>query len=189
MRALASQRGVSLALEIVPQSAEGAPYSGDPALLHRLVLNLLDNAVKFTHVGGAVHACVARHRDAYWIAVRDDGPGIPAAAQPHVFERFFRADASRTRVPREGGAAARDDDAIAPSGAGLGLSIARWIAEAHGGELGLAYSTPEGTEFVATLPIGGQRTPGDGISPAATGQTSLPPASSRPPVPSRTSAA
>jgi two-component system OmpR family sensor kinase len=184
MRALAAQRGVSLALEIVPHGAEGAPYSGDPALLHRLVLNLLDNAVKFTHAGGAVHVCMARHGDAYWIAVRDDGPGIPAVVQPHVFERFFRADASRTRVAPGGGAAA-DDDAIAPSGAGLGLSIARWIAEAHGGELGLAYSTPEGTEFVATLPIGGQPTVDGGTSRTATARTPLAPASSRQSLPPR----
>ena len=183
MRALAAERGVSLALEIVPQSADGAPYNGDPALLHRLVLNLLDNAVKFTHAGGAVHVCLARHGDAYSIAVRDDGPGIPAAVQPHVFERFFRADASRIRAPG-GNLAVSGELAIAPSGAGLGLSIARWIADAHVGELGLAYSTPEGTEFVATLPIGGQPTL-DGMSRVATGRSPLASASSRPSFPAR----
>ncbi|HMV49787.1 MAG TPA: HAMP domain-containing sensor histidine kinase, partial [Blastocatellia bacterium] len=67
---------------------------------------------------------------------------IPAQAQPHIFKRFYRADQSRTRVPNGKG----------HSGAGLGLSIAQWIAEAHGGSLTLQQSGPSGSSFRVLLP-------------------------------------
>jgi signal transduction histidine kinase len=76
------------------------------------------------------------------VAVADTGPGIPAEAQPHIFERFYRVDKSRSRGTEANG-----------SGAGLGLSIARWIAEAHGGHLDLHSSDHRGSVFVATLPV------------------------------------
>jgi two-component system OmpR family sensor kinase len=73
--------------------------------------------------------------------VLDQGPGIPAEAQAQIFERFFRVDRARSR-----------DGATETSGAGLGLAIARWIAEAHGGRLELVRSTDAGTHFQLVLP-------------------------------------
>jgi signal transduction histidine kinase len=105
-----------------------------------MVLNLLDNAIKHSPAGGTVRLSLQSEAAGYRIVVRDTGTGIPPAVQPHIFERFVRADAARTRGGR------RD-------GAGLGLAIARWVAEAHGGSLALVASGPHGTEFAATLPV------------------------------------
>jgi two-component system OmpR family sensor kinase len=71
--------------------------------------------------------------------VSDTGTGIPAEAQPHIFERFYRVDRARSRADGSGGA-------------GLGLPIAKWIAEAHGGKLRLARSDEHGSTFLVTLP-------------------------------------
>jgi signal transduction histidine kinase len=138
VRGVAQSRGVALTLQL-PQEA---PFTGDEALLHRLVLNLLDNAIKYSSAGGMVTLRLRVDDDRYRLEVADTGQGIPAEVQPHIFERFVRADTARLH------------DDTHTSGAGLGLSIARWIAEAHGGQLELARSTAEGTVFVLSLPIG-----------------------------------
>ena len=114
------------------------PIVADEELVQRLFLNLIENAVKFTPEEGVVTVRVTESGDAYAVRVTDNGPGIPAAEQPHVFERFFRSDRSRRRI----------------GGAGLGLSIAKWIAEVHGGTLQLERSEASGTTFVAILPGG-----------------------------------
>jgi two-component system OmpR family sensor kinase len=141
VRPLAEQRGVRV--ELLP--VVDAPFHGDADLLGRLLLNLLDNAIKFSVGGGTVSVALSRHDDArggrYEIRVVDDGPGIAPEVQERVFERFFRGDPARGRVePTE------------TSGAGLGLAIARRIAEAHGGTLQLVSSRPGRTEFCLSLP-------------------------------------
>lgn len=133
-RVLGERAGVHIEVAAAPE----APYVGDEHLLKRLVLNLLDNAVRHTPPGGVVRLMLTPHDQGYALTVSDNGAGIPAASQRHVFDRFFRADVR----------AARRDD----RGAGLGLSIARWIAEAHHGTLELLGSSPGGTAFRATLP-------------------------------------
>jgi len=140
IRPIADQRGVQVALHGIAE----APLHGDADLLGRLVLNLLDNAVKYSPHGGAVDVALARAGGAWTVRVTDHGPGIPPDAQARVFERFYRVDAARSRVEQS-----------ATSGAGLGLAIARRIAEAHGGTLVLAASAPGETTFIATLPSGG----------------------------------
>jgi len=75
----------------------------------------------------------------YTIGVSDGGPGIPPHVQPHIFERFYRGDAARSRE-------------VAYDGAGLGLALARWIAREHGGDVVLADSSESGSTFVITLP-------------------------------------
>jgi two-component system sensor histidine kinase MtrB len=75
----------------------------------------------------------------YSISISDGGPGIPPHVQPHIFERFYRGDAARTREQTY-------------DGAGLGLALARWIARVHGGDVTLAESSSAGTTFVITLP-------------------------------------
>jgi heavy metal sensor kinase len=131
---LASGKGVSVELSNLPESA----FRGDEDLLRQMVLNLVDNAVKFTPEGGRVRLGLARRGGEYLLSVSDTGPGIPDAARPHVFERFYRADRARSRAE--------------DGGAGLGLAIARWIAQAHDGDLELSASDPDGTTFVARLP-------------------------------------
>jgi len=119
------------------------PMRGNAELLRRMLLNLLDNAIKFTDAGGRVRLDSHRIGASYVINVTDSGRGIPFEAQEKIFDRFFRADAERGRTADRDGA----------GGAGLGLPIARWIARAHGGELRLLRSSAEGSIFEAILPI------------------------------------
>ncbi len=121
-----------------------APLEGDADQLGRLMLNLLHNAIKHSPEGGTVAISLARRGEGYEISVVDEGAGIPAEAQPRVFERFFRVDSARE--------ASAEGAASPTSGAGLGLSIARRIAELHGGTVVLAESRPGRTEFRVTLP-------------------------------------
>jgi signal transduction histidine kinase len=142
VRSVAEARGLRLELNQLVDS----PLNGDPDLLGRVVLNLLDNAIKYSSPGGSIAVRVARDDVGYAVSVVDDGPGIPPAAQPHIFERFFRVDAARSRADSSG--------EIATSGAGLGLAIARRIAEVHGGSLTLVASRRGHTEFRLVLPAG-----------------------------------
>ena len=115
------------------------PFRGDASLLRRLLLNLLDNAIKYTPSGGAVHVRVAREADHYVVSVSDTGAGVPLEARDRLFDRFYRASRAR-----EAG------DQV--QGAGLGLAIARWIAEAHGGRLELSDTGKGGSTFELALP-------------------------------------
>ena len=135
---LAGRKGVGIELEPATETS----YRGDEGLLRQMFLNLLDNAIKFTPAGGVVRVSLAQRDSTCEVTVNDDGTGIPEEAQGRIFERFYRVDQSRTRAesPSEGGA-------------GLGLSIARWIAEAHDGRLELRHSDESGSSFVATLPL------------------------------------
>ncbi|MEO7216865.1 MAG: ATP-binding protein [Gemmatimonadaceae bacterium] len=140
LRALAERSGVI----ILPVLDEDASFNGDDGMLRRLVTNLLDNAVKYSGSGSTITVTLSEAPDAYSISIRDSGAGIPPEAQPHLFERFFRADVARSRAASGSGSMG--------GGAGLGLAIAQWVAEAHGGRLTLASSSPAGTEFVLWLP-------------------------------------
>ena len=119
---------------------EPTTVSGDPDRLRQLLVNLLDNAVKYTPAGGRIGLRLARDGATAVLAVSDTGAGIPPEHLPHVFERFYRADAGRSRDP---------------GGTGLGLPIARWIAEQHAGSIELTSHPGEGTTAVVRLPIGG----------------------------------
>src|SRR5262245_34411798 len=135
---LASRKGV--AMEYAP--APEAPFHGDEGLLRQMILNLLDNAIKHTPSGGSVRLSLEQHDSKYAITVADTGSGVPAESQPHIFRRFYRADKARSR------SGALDD-----GGAGLGLSIAQWIAEAHDGRVELARSDESGSAFIASFPL------------------------------------
>ncbi len=137
VRHLAERDGVTI---VVSDLAE-APVMGDADLLGRVVLNLLDNAIKHSPPGGTIHVGVSRAGASFQVTVLDQGSGIPPESRSRVFERFFRADESRTR-----------DDGAHVAGAGLGLAIARRIAEIHGGALDLVDSRPGHTEFRFQLP-------------------------------------
>ncbi len=142
-----SARTLALAKKItltVAPTAE-SPIHADETLVRRMILNLLDNAIKYTPEGGQVTISCSRSGDQYALQVTDTGGGIPAELQPRIFERFVRADKARSRAETDGG------------GAGLGLSIARWIAEAHHGRLELTRSDATGSTFTAYLPIAAPR--------------------------------
>jgi heavy metal sensor kinase len=134
-RTLALAKNISLNFEGAPES----PLHADESLVRRMILNLLDNAIKYTPAGGRVTVSCRRSGDEYALSIKDTGSGIPAELQPRIFERFFRVDKARSRSESDGGA-------------GLGLSISRWIAEAHHGRLELTGSDSTGSTFTAYLP-------------------------------------
>jgi signal transduction histidine kinase len=116
--------------------------SGDEASLWTLVRNLLDNAVRYTEPGGHVRLTTRAETDEDgrpWavLSVEDDGPGIPAADQERVFERFYRVDKDRSRQS---------------GGTGLGLSIVRHVAEYHGGRVELESTPGVGSSFTVRIP-------------------------------------
>lgn len=134
-RTVAADRGITLTW----QTPIEAPFRGDAALLRRLLLNLLDNASRHTPEKGTVQVALADDDEQYRITVSDSGPGIPEADIHLIFERFFRGGGSTDgNSPRDG--------------AGLGLPIARWVAEAHGGRLDLLQTGPAGTTFLLSFP-------------------------------------
>jgi len=135
-RSLAASKNITLTSAITSD----LPFCGDEALLGRMLLNLLDNAIKYSPPASAVNLSCQREADRYVISVSDNGSGIPSELQPRIFERFFRADKARSRAEGETG------------GAGLGLAIARWIADAHHGRLELTRSDSSGSTFTAILP-------------------------------------
>ena len=112
--------------------------AGDSGWLERIILNLLDNAIKFTPAGGHVHVSLARNSHGATLGVRDDGKGIPAEALPYIFERFYRADPSRSNQV---------------DGAGLGLSLVKWAVDQHQGTIRVDSVPEEGTQVIVTLPV------------------------------------
>ena len=140
MRSLAESRGIT----IDGEASIEAPYIGDEQLLQRLIANLLDNAIKYSPRNGRVEVRFQRVEDTYALCVSNIGSGIPAEARAHVFDRFFRADSARTAV-------VGDHQRI--TGSGLGLPIARWIAERHGGTLDLTDASDDRTTFTLRLPL------------------------------------
>jgi heavy metal sensor kinase len=135
-RVLASAKQVAIEAETIPS----AGFTGDEDLLRRLFVNLLDNAVRYAPAGSSVRIDLRKSSTGYDLSISDSGPGIPEHAQPHIFERFYRGDASRARGTQPDG------------GAGLGLALARWIANVHGGDVTLARSSEHGTTFAVFLP-------------------------------------
>jgi heavy metal sensor kinase len=133
VRPAAQQRDVELALTPGP----AVNLCADEDLLLQLLLNLLDNAIKYTPSGGRVTAGWSTDDSRVELWVRDRGAGIAPEHLPHIFDRFYRADKARSR---------------AEGGVGLGLSICRWIAEAHGGSISVESAPRQGSTFTARLP-------------------------------------
>ena len=112
---------------------------GDRDRLKQVLLNLVANAIQYTPTGGEVYLSLSKIAGQSRLIVRDTGPGIPAEDLPHIFDRFYRAEKSRTRSKA--------------SGFGLGLSIAKWIIEQHGGQIKVESKEGEGTTFVIWLNV------------------------------------
>jgi heavy metal sensor kinase len=134
---LAQKKNISLDFS----SGAEMPYSGDESLLRRLFLNLLDNAIKYNHEGGTVSVVCLKNAESYTVEIIDSGAGIPIAEQTNIFDRFYRLDKARSRV-----------EETETSGAGLGLSIARWITEIHRGKIEVASSDETGSVFQISFP-------------------------------------
>jgi signal transduction histidine kinase len=132
---LAAERGIQLAVQI-PHPVQ---LLGDEARLIQVVMNLLDNAIRYTNPGGQVWIEVGQTASEARLMVRDTGIGMAPEHLPHLFERFYRADPSRRRT--EG------------SSSGLGLSIVEWIVQAHGGSIGVESQVGQGSCFTVTLPL------------------------------------
>lgn len=113
--------------------------NGDRDRLKQVFLNLVSNAIQYTPSGGDVFMSLASVKDQARVIVRDTGPGIPSKDLPHIFERFYQAEKSRTRSK--------------VSGFGLGLSIAHWIVEHHGGRIEVDSKEGKGTTFAIWLPL------------------------------------
>jgi heavy metal sensor kinase len=117
-------------------------FTGDEDLIRRLVANLIDNAVRHAPRGSIVRVELDQTETGYAVAVKDQGTGIPPDIRTHIFERFYTGDAARHHGAHDG--------------AGLGLALARWIANVHGGDVVLARSSSSGSTFVISLPCRGE---------------------------------
>ncbi|HVX22439.1 MAG TPA: PAS domain-containing sensor histidine kinase [Acidimicrobiales bacterium] len=134
VRLLARQRAVTVSVV----ANQPVVIHGDPARLHQLLGNLLDNAVKFTGTGGRVMVRVSRHSQVARMDVLDDGPGIPPAERSQLFERFYRlASAAKQGIP----------------GTGLGLAIAKSVVDAHDGTIDIVDTAGWSTTFRVHLPL------------------------------------
>ncbi|HJV09532.1 MAG TPA: ATP-binding protein [Acidimicrobiales bacterium] len=129
--------GVQVAVSVDPP---GAVADGDPARVHQVVANLLDNAVRHSPAGGTVELRATRNGAGVTIVVSDEGAGISEEDKSRVFERFYRADSARSS--KDGGG-------------GLGLAIARWIVDLHGGDIRVEDRQPHGCRMVVVLPAVG----------------------------------
>ena len=132
-QALAAARGIAIEC----RSPEDAPFHGDEELLHRLVMNLLDNAIRHTPAGGRVAVTLDSAGAEMRLRISDTGWGIAPEALPHLFERFYRGDAARSRQD---------------GGFGLGLAIVKWIAESHHGVVAVESAPGAGSTFTVTMP-------------------------------------
>ncbi len=135
---LGETRGVKVR---APLLEPGVSVSGDEVALRRVLMNLLENGVKYGREGGEVKVSVWKEGASARVEVADTGVGIPAASLPHLFDRFFRVDRGRSRSPAD-----------AVGGHGLGLSITRSLVEAHGGTITVASREGVGTTVHVTLP-------------------------------------
>ena len=134
MRLLAEDKQISLTC-VAPQRTE---VEGDPHRLKQVVVNLVDNAIKYTGEGGKVEIRVGSNNGSAVLEVSDSGVGIPSDAIEQVFERFYRVDKARSRQM---------------GGAGLGLSIVKSICAAHHGRVTVESSEERGSRFLVELPL------------------------------------
>ncbi len=134
MALLADEKGIALST----RTANSVYVEGDRTRLQQVIVNLIDNSIKYTQEGGKIEVSIAREERTAVLGVSDNGPGIPSDCLPHVFERFYRADKARSR---------------ASGGAGLGLSIVKAICAAHAAEVKVSSQPGQGTCFRVELPL------------------------------------
>jgi signal transduction histidine kinase len=134
-------------LTLVCDTLDRLITNGDIRMVQRMISNLIDNAVKYTPAGGKIDVtALADDRQTIRISIKDSGQGISKEDLPHIFERFYRCDPSRSQT-----------------GTGLGLSFARAVARAHGGEITVTSVPHKGSTFTVTLPNTPEAAKADGI--------------------------
>jgi len=131
-RWLLEEKEMTLTMDI-----EEVHFTGDPAFLEKVWENLLSNALKYTEIGGAIEIVLTEESNHVIILVRDNGIGIEEKALARIFDRFYRADHSRTREP---------------GGTGLGLSIVQQVVKLHGGTIDVVSGKGSGTTFTMNFP-------------------------------------
>ena len=130
-------------IEVVIREEDDLPeVRGDPEALQRMILNVLNNAVKYNSVGGRVTVELRRESSEIVLEVADSGLGIPPESLSRVFERFYRVDKARSR---------------AEGGTGLGLAIVKHTAQIHGGQVDVESRIGRGSTFRIHLPVGRER--------------------------------
>jgi heavy metal sensor kinase len=134
MQLLAMERNIQIEVANLPDAVVAA----DDLWLRRAVLNLLDNAIKYSRDGGKVRVSMTKDSTDAWISIRDEGIGIAKADLPHIFDRFFRADPARNR---------------SSGGTGLGLALVKWVVEAHRGRINVLSEPDRGADFQIALPL------------------------------------
>lgn len=134
-------RLLETSVEVKVTEVDQVCMMGDVDRLKQLLLNLISNATKYTPDGGTVDVSLSKKNGWAYINITDTGMGIPAEDLPYIFDRFYRVDKARARGQSGQG------------GAGLGLAIAKWIAQAHGGNIDVTSKVGEGTTFTIILPI------------------------------------
>ena len=134
-QSMAKKKGITISVNF----EENVVINADETLIMRMLINLVDNAIIYGKKGGKVEMGVSKAEENKVVGyVSDDGIGISESDLPHIFERFYRADKSRTSLDVRG--------------TGLGLSMVKWIVNAHGGEITVESKQGEGTKFIFTLP-------------------------------------
>jgi signal transduction histidine kinase len=133
---MAAAEEKQIELRLIAPETPPPPVEGDPLLLRRAINVLIDNAVCYTQRGGRIEVSIGIEQKQLLFCIQDDGPGIASEHQPHIFERFYRADQSRSDRAHSG----------------LGLSIAKEIVERHGGQLSYENAKPRGSRFTIRLP-------------------------------------
>src|SRR5262249_21616471 len=122
-------------LDLSCDASKKAPFVGDVRMVQRMLANIIDNAIKYTQPGGKVEVFLTEsQRHDIIVSVKDTGAGIAGADLPRIFERFYRCDQSRSQA-----------------GTGLGLSLARAVARAHGGDITVTSTVDQGSTFTITL--------------------------------------
>ncbi len=150
---LAHESGITLRVGDLPELA----VRGDEGYLTQMLTNVIENGIRYTSGHGhsvTVESSSSRDEREHraWVRISDDGPGIPDEHLPHLFERFYRVDQARS--------AGHDDRRSASAtGSGLGLSIVRWVAETHGGDVLVESEVGEGTTFTIWLPLAPEQQP------------------------------
>ena len=129
--------GENKGVEIIAKELEDIRIVGDALKLRRMITNIVENGIKYGHAGGYVAVSAYKQDGFACINVKDDGPGISSDDIKYIFDRFYRADKSRKRE----------------SGSGLGLSISKWIAEAHHGTIEVESTPSTGSLFIIKLPM------------------------------------